>query len=154
MKSICPLTKQAHGLPSSQTAQTANFTGFTVKCSHCKKPQLIYAQRKMKASSMLQFKQMLNHFLYVCGTCFREYTDEPVAYSRENIHCSTPIETSYYSIESLRKVCIYCGKRRKDMMEESLEFYPQCLACTGSRVANRKRKIVTEHNLIASKKNK
>ena len=148
------VTKQAHGLPFSPTAQTAKNTGLTVKCCHCKKPRLLYSPKKLKENSLRKLKKMLNDVLYVCGTSFREYEEEPVAYSRENIHCSTNIETPYYSIENIRKICICCGKLRKEMQEEMPDFYPQCTACTGPKIVNRKRKLVTEGNLKASKKKK
>ena len=47
---------------------------------------------------------MLNDVLYVCDNSFREYEEEPVAYFRENIRCSTNTETPYHSIENLRKI--------------------------------------------------
>ena len=107
------VTKQAHGLPFSPTAQTAKNTGLTVKCCHCKKPRLLYSPKKLKENSLLKLKKMLNDVLYVCGTSFREYEEEPVAYSRENIHFSTNIESPYYSIVDLRKICICCGNSAK-----------------------------------------
>ena len=95
---------------------------------------------------------MLNDVLYVCDTSFHENEEEPVTYSRENIHCSANIETPYNSIENLRKMCICCGKFRKEMKEEMADCYPQCTACTGPRIVNRKRKLVTEGNPKASSK--
>ena len=67
------VTKQAHRLPFSPTAQTAKNTGLTVKCCHCKKPRLLYSPKKLKENSLLELKKMLNDVLYVCGTSFREY---------------------------------------------------------------------------------
>ena len=97
---------------------------------------------------------MLNDVPYVCDTSFHEYEEEPVTYSRENINCSTNIETPYYSIKNLRKICICCGRLRKEMKEEMPGYYPQCTACTGPRIVNRKRKLVTGGNLKASAKKK
>ena len=156
-RNTCPLSCrmwQAHRLPFSPTAQTAKNTGLTIKCCHWKKPRLLYSPKKLKENSQLKLKKILNDVLYVCGTSFREYAEEPVAYSRENIHCPTNIETPYYSIETLLKICICCGKLRKEMKEEMPDYYPQCTACTGPRIVNRKRKLVTEGTLKTSKKKK
>ena len=38
------------------------------------------------------------------------------------------------------------------MKKEITDYYPQCTACTGPRIVNRKMKLVTEGDLKASKK--
>ena len=48
LRNICPLklhnvTKQAHWLPFSSTAQTAKNTDLTVKCCHYKNPRWLYS---------------------------------------------------------------------------------------------------------------
>ena len=68
-----------------------------------------------------------------------------MAYTRENLSCSVPIETAYYGSD-FPLVCIKCGSPKK-LREKEPEFYPQCKNCTGDRIQRRKRKV-TEVSII------
>ena len=79
----------------------------------------------------------------------------PVAYVRENISCSVPIETPYYGLGFL-DICIYCGTYCGtycgNLRQGEKEFYPLCKNCTGVRIKPRKRKTDEDRLKDAKKK--
>ena len=95
---LVDVTKQPHGLSYSPTAQTAKNTSRNVKCAECKKPRVIYSAKMLKPDERSKLRNFLKNNIYIYGTSFSAIQENPVAYARENLSCSVPIETAYYGM--------------------------------------------------------
>ena len=146
---LADVTKQAHGVPFPPDKHAKNVLK-NVKCSECKKSRLLYAAKMLKPDDQNRLRKLLKNHIYVCGTSFADMYKNPVAYVRENISCSVPIETPYYGL-GFPDICIYCGTSR-NLRQGEKEFYPQCKNCTGVRIKPRKRKTDEDRLKDAKKK--
>ena len=122
-----------------------------VKCSERKESRVIYAAKKLKSDEHAKLQKLLKTHIYICGTSFADINENPVAYVRENLSCSVPIEIPYYGVD-FPNICIYCGSPKNPRAIEP-QFYPQCKHCSGERRKRRKRKV-TEASLKDAKKKK
>ena len=75
---------------------------------------------------------------------------------RENLSCTSKIELPYYSVDSYKKICVYCGlPGTSRMLGDGIEFYPKCPNCNAKpAVARCKRKTVVDSDLSKKNNNK
>ena len=66
-------SKRPHNIPFPPTAQASKNVGITVRCVECKKPRLLYAQKKIHLSEVSSLKRLLAGVEYVCGAVLSEY---------------------------------------------------------------------------------
>ena len=92
----------------------------------------------LKPDDQNKVRKLLKTHIYICGTSVADMYKNPVAYVRENISCSIPIETTYYGL-GFPDICVYYGTS-KNLRKGEKEFYPQCKSCTGEIIKSRKRK--------------
>ena len=131
-----------------------------IKCTECKTPRLMYAQKKLKNNECNAVKRALSGLEYVCGSSFKEFlgdtnnrdtTTFALVFARENLSCTSNVELPYYSCDNLKPVCIYCGCNKN--VTKTIEFYPKCSRCKGEKdIAKRKRKTVVANDLVSKKK--
>ena len=155
--------KRPHNIPFSPTAQTAKNVGLTIKCTECEKPRLLHSKHKLKGDEIKVLKIFLGKILFICGSSFGEYEGTgnakedkitKIVFPRENLSCGSNIELPYYSIESYKKICIYCGGEGTGRtLEDSIQNYPKCRLCECKQdIPRRKRKAMTEGDLNSKKK--
>ena len=114
------VSKRNHGMDFSPSAQTALNVGSTIKCTECKKPRLMYSKKKLSDNEKVALKRFLSSYEYVCGSSFKEVPDDAhpnvdiirKVFVRENLSCSSVIESSYYSCKIYRQACVKCGNPR------------------------------------------
>ena len=141
------VTKRNHGMDFSPSAQTALNVGMVIKCSERKKPRLSDIEKGA-------LKRFLSSFEYICGSSFKKVPHDAhpnidiikKVFVRENLSCTSIMESSYYSCKIHPLVRVKCGKSNK-LLPPDVTFYPQCEKCTTERVKASKRKAVREEEL-------
>ena len=139
--------KEPHGVPFPPNKQYAKNILKIVKCSECAKCRVLYARIKLKLDDQDKVKKPLKN--HICIS-FVDIHKNPMAYDRENISFSVPIETTYYGT-GFPDICVYCGTS-KNLRKGGKEFFPQCNCCTGNRMKIRKRKL--NENMLKGAKTK
>ena len=155
------VTKRNHGMDFSQSAQTALNVGMVIKCSECKKPRLMYSKKKLSDIEKEALKRFLSSFEYICVSSFKKVPDDAhpnidiikKVFVRENLSCTSIVESSYYSCKIYLLVCVKCGKSSK-LLPPDVTFYSHCEKCKTERVKAPKRKAVTEEDLGKKKQRK
>ena len=132
-----------------------------IKCTGCKKPRLMYAQKKLKNNECNAVKGALSGLEYVCGSSFTEFLGDTnnrdsntfaLVFARENLSFTSNVELSYYSCDNLKPVWIYCGCGKN--VTKTIEFYPKCSRCKGGKdIAKIRRKTVVTNDLVDKKVN-
>ena len=76
-----------------------------------------------------------------------------IVFARENLSCQGNIELPYFSIESYKKICIYCGIAGTNrILEASITNYPKCKRCENKPdIPKRKVKVIIESDLNMKK---
>ena len=91
-----------------------------IKCIRCSKPRCIYCPKKLDAREKRHLKRLLIYFgdCYECGCILvpeGSYfeTSETKIYTRVQMCCTTPIETSFFTspnISADKNICAYCAE--------------------------------------------
>ena len=122
-------TVTGHNIPFNPCKQHASNTNLTITCYECNKPRLIYSKNKVSANVTTKFKRTVKDLLYICGTGVAELVGPEnfkELFIKENLKCSTPVESIYYSV-GYPSCCCHCGSTRK-LINVSNEF-PMCGSC-------------------------
>ena len=159
---LLDISKQCHNIPFNPTAQTAKNVGILLNCTECRKPRLVYAQHKLTEKERNGFKRVMNDLLYVFGGSLSDIGDQEKdanvsvinkLFVRENIACSSVIETPYYSAEIFEEICVYCGSNK--MLVKSVESYPKCKECSEKGdVLRKKQKTFVQKGGVAKRQKK
>ncbi|XP_061174856.1 uncharacterized protein LOC133183999 [Saccostrea echinata] len=83
-----------------------------VLCTECGKRRVIYASRKLNRTEERAVERVQEELLYICGNpLFPGGQYQDVILCRQNISCSSPIETQYYSgkTQIFDAVRFHCG---------------------------------------------
>ena len=102
---LIDVMKEPHGVPFPPNKQYAKNILKIVKCSECAKCRVLYARIKLKLDDQDKVKKPLKN--HICIS-FVDIHKNPMAYDRENISFSVPIETTYYGT-GFPDICVYCG---------------------------------------------
>lgn len=121
------------------TGFTAQQARYVVNCTECEKPRLIYSKIKLSDRLSVQLITLLSEHDYVCGSpvTVPESNLHGKIFTRLNIDCSSPVETSYYSsdLDQQKDVCYYCGQSGAEtdaaLKEKFKSVYPVCGHCRG-----------------------
>ena len=153
--------KQKHNIPFTPTAATAKNVGFTLKCSDCRKPRLLYAKKVLNKDEKDSFKRLQSDYLFSCGGSFDEIEiiqgdkDSAISqkvFTRDNLSCSSNVEIPYYSA-GYPDVCIFCGMANNLKPSSPLTF-PQCLSCDSLDPVKRTKRKKTQSVDLGNKKQK
>lgn len=107
-------------MPFNPSAQTANTVKEVAVCTDCEKPRVIYASKKLPNQHARNLELFLSQYSYTCGAVLQEMKSDDsqtsdinklleLVFVRANLTCSTSVEVPYYSCESFKDVCFYCG---------------------------------------------
>ena len=152
--------KRAHGLPFNPSGQFARNAGRTLVCTECGKPRVTYASRKLQWKDHRDLELAVGDIMYTCGMDLHDCIPAELSpeadqthilcrvFVRQNLSCSTRIETPYFSAECFDMICSYCGSDDILPTSDTPEMYPLCSICksdpTKPGIFKRKRKLVTE----------
>ncbi|XP_056013095.1 uncharacterized protein LOC125679479 [Ostrea edulis] len=140
--------------------------GFVI-CTECGKRRGIYASRKLNRMEERAVERVQEELLYICGSpLFPGGQYQDIILCRQNIDCSSPIETQYYAgaTQIFDAVCFHCGdsdvsnsEEFRRLQEDFAIVRPICQACLhagkqiSTRNAKKTQKMIYTHTLNPNK---
>ena len=92
----------------------------TLHCQECFKPRCVYSARKLGRDERVLIERVDEEKTYSCGSALFHSILVDTVVVRQNIGCTNPIETEYYSATfvSFPPVCYYCGAAEESLVED------------------------------------
>ena len=140
MPSLKTSKNMKSNIPFNPLQQHALNTRLVIKCSECDKPYFIYAQKKITAQELKDFKHATDQPLYTCGSSLKEFKGHSnsacervleILLIKENHSCIKPVETIYFSCKIFPDCCTWCGC--KQMLATVPNAYMICSSCKASQ---------------------
>ncbi|XP_078662870.1 uncharacterized protein LOC144906461 isoform X2 [Branchiostoma floridae x Branchiostoma belcheri] len=107
-----------------------------VECIECRKPRLVYSERKLTERQKTSLACLYSEYEYSCGSVATppDHLLHSVVFVRTTLTCESRIETAFYGSECGRSdLCCYCASPNAEVNEELKSKYktvlPLCPSC-------------------------
>ena len=149
--------KRDHGIPFSPSGQFARNVARTLVCTECGKSRVLCASWKLHWEDQQDLELEVGDIMYICGMDLQDgipadlFPEAKQSYLfsrifvRQDMCCTTRIETTYFSSECFDVICSYCGSSDNLLpANETSGMYLLCSTCKSDPTKlGSKRKLVT-----------
>ena len=102
---------------------------------------MLYASWKLGWKDQQDLELEVGDVMYTCGMDLQDCVPADLSpeakqahpfsriFVRQNLSCTTPIETPYFSLECFDPICSYCGSSDLLPTSETVCMYPLCFIC-------------------------